>query len=66
MYIPKLKDSPCVPARENRQLIFHRVDIFQSLHKFKTVNICFISLLHKFHISYNLVNFKMTCTSKWF
>ena len=39
----------------NGQFIFHRVDIFKSSHEFKTVNICFISLLHKFHdMIYNL------------
>ena len=31
----------------NGLFIFHRVNIFQPSHKFKTVNICFISLLHK-------------------
>ena len=47
----------------NGQFIFHRVDIFQHSHEFKTVNICFISLLYKFII---YVNFTMTCTSKFY
>ena len=32
----------------NGLFISHQVDIFQPSHKFKTVNICFISLLQKF------------------
>ena len=31
------------------RFIFHRVDIFQPSHEFKTVDTCFLSLLHKFY-----------------
>ena len=37
----------------------------KSSHEFKTVDICFMSLLHKFHnIFFKYVNFKMTFTTK--
>ena len=42
----------------------YREDIFHPSHEFKTVNICFISLLHKFQNVINIfnINFKMTFT----
>ena len=39
--------------------MFHQVDIIQPSHIFETVNICFISRLHKFH-NVMYVNFEMT------
>ena len=43
-----------------------RVDIFQQSHEFKTVDICFKSLLHKFDdvMHYNYSEFKMTFATK--
>ena len=68
-YIHEVKDW-IVPFHEpvgewNRQFIFHRVNIFQHSHKLKTVNICFILLLHRFHnIIHNLCYLSMGFTTK--
>ena len=44
----------CSVGKWNGQFIFHQVDVFQPSQEFKAVNICFISLLHKFRMIYNL------------
>ena len=68
-YIHEVKDW-IVPFHKpvgewNRQFIFQWVGIFQVSHVFETVDICYISLWHKFHnIIFKYVNLKWPLLQK--